>query len=494
MSGNDMMRRARLVFRAPLVAGLVLTLMACGHTKRVEQDIEIKQSTVIGLPAEFKTVPKEGVKTNWVGAAWWQQMNHPTLDAWVTSAIANNADLRVALSRIAQANAQLGIVGAGRVPTVYAGLNASQTSGGAQAMNLLGTRSGATRDQLNLQMSYEFDFWGRREFSIESAYQQVRSAEYGRDSFQVSMIAEVAATYFRSVALKERLSINQRMIVMAHRNTADIRRKLAMGEATQVMLSQQLIFEQSLQAQARDLEQQLQQVLGQLSYLTGKFSKETPEVPDHLGEVLLPAPASFKPSELLCRRPDLMQAEADLLAANADVSVARAYVLPSVSVSLLAGQVAAGMSGLMAGTNALIQGGLSVSQSVFDGGARRQGVALSEARRNELMSRYVGAVSSALRDTEVALSGVQLSNQKLTWLIDNRKQAQTLAEQMRIMMERGGLDFAQLIQIQTAVYNSEDAAVSGYLERILSQIELYKAIGGGLESKTTQCIDVERNR
>jgi outer membrane protein TolC len=188
----------------------------------------------------------------------------------------------------------------------------------------------------------------------------------------------------------------------------------------------------------------------------------------------------------------LRQAEADLLAANADVGVARALVLPNVSISLLAGQVATGMSGLMAGANGFLQTGLSASQYLFDGGARRQSVILSEARRAELLERYASAVLAALRDTQGALAGVQLSAQKLTWLQDNRKQAQQLAHQMQIMLERGGLDFAQLIQIQTAVYNSEDAAVSGLLDRVLSQIELYKAIGGSLEKKSGQCLEMER--
>lgn len=468
-------------------------LVACGTGSSSSPTFDPQARVSALLPADFgSSLPRSLTAPS--TQAWWRQLNHPQLTPWVEAALQNNTDFRATLARIAQANAQAGIVGAARMPAVNAVMSYGQTTGGQQAMSTLGTRSGAVRDQLNLQMSYEFDFWGRREFSIESALQQVRSAEYGRASFEISMVAEVGATYFRAVALKERLALNQKMIGMAEKNTGDIRRKLAMGEATQVMLSQQLIFEQSLRAQGRDLQWQLQQTMGQLAYLAGHTNLASAPVPDRLQPVVLPYPSAFKPAELLCRRPDLRQVEADLMAANADVGVARAAVLPNVSVSLLAGQVAPGLSGLMSGANGWMQAGLSASQSLFDGGARRQGVALTEARRAELLERYASTILAALRDTEGALAGVQLSAAKLNWLVDNRTQAQQLAEQMRVMLERGGLDFAQLIQIQNTVYNSEDAAVGGLLERILSQIDLYKALGGSLEAQPGLCLESERQR
>lgn len=481
----------RWMRRGMAIGACVVLLGACTTGSPQQQALDSRTRVSALLPAEFHA-PLARAEALDSTQAWWVQLNHPQLLPWVEAALRNNTDFRATLARIAQANAQAGIAGAARLPAVNAVMSTAQTTGGPQAMNTLGTRSGTVRDQLNLQMSYEFDFWGRREFSIESALQQVRSAEYGRASFEVSMVAEVAATYFRAVALRERVALNQKMIAMAEKNSLDIRRKLAMGEATQVMLSQQLIFEQSLRAQGRDLQLQFQQSMGQLAYLAGTPSMATHPVPERLGHVALPLPSSFKPAELLCRRPDLRQVEADLLAANADVGVARAAVLPSISVSLLAGQVAPGLSGLMSGANGWMQAGLSASQSVFDGGARRQGVALSEARRAELIERYASTTLAALRDTEGALAGVQLSAQKLDWLVDNRSQAQQLAEQMRVMLERGGLDFAQLIQIQNTVYNSEDAAVSGLLERILTQIDLYKALGGSLEAKSGQCLERER--
>jgi NodT family efflux transporter outer membrane factor (OMF) lipoprotein len=473
------------------MALIACALTACGSTASKGDRFDPTARVAAMMPESLKQ-PAAGGDPTIPQSDWWRQLNHPQLEPWVDAALANNTDFRATLARIAQANAQAGIVGAARMPVVNAGLTYGQTTGGTQAMNTLGTRSGSTRDQLNLQMSYEFDFWGRREFSIESALQQIRSAEYGRSSFEVSLIADVAAAYFRVVALRERLALNDKMIEMARKNTSDIRRKLGMGEATQVMLSQQLIFEQNLRAQGRDLQLQQQQVMGQLAYLSGQHSGAGSALPAHLGDVRLPLPAAFQPAELLCRRPDLRQAEADLRSANADVGVARTLLLPNVSVSLLAGQVATGLGGLMAGANGFLQAGMSASQNIFDGGARRQGVALSEARRAELMERYASAILAALRDTQGALDGVQLSVQKLTWLQDNRAQAQQLASQMQVMLERGGLDFAQLIQIQTAVYTSEDAAVSGLLDRVLAQIELYKAIGGSLDQKPGQCKDMER--
>jgi NodT family efflux transporter outer membrane factor (OMF) lipoprotein len=419
-------------------------------------------------------------------------MQQPQLGEWIDIALKNNTDLKVSLARLAQARAQAGIAQAARMPVVYASAGTSQVNGASQAMSTMGTASGTVRDQLNLQMSYEFDFWGRKDFSVESALRQVRSAEFGVESYQMSLIAEVAANYFKAVSLRERISINQKMQGMARKNTQDIQRKLALGEATQVMLSQQLIFEQTLVAQSQDMQTQYEQTINQLSYLAGTHGGALPPIPQSMGTVAWPLTGVIKPAQLLCRRPDLQQAESDLLAADADVAVARTLLLPSVSVNLTAGQIAAGLTGLTSAPNAFVQTALSASQLIFDGGARRKGVTLSEARRAELIERYAGAVWAALRDTDSAMVGVQKSSEKLIWLQSNRTEAQKLAHQMQIMLERGGLDFAQLIQIQTAVYGAEDAAVSGLLDRILAQIELYKALGGSLQAKPDDCLDTGR--
>ena len=439
---------------------------------------------------DFKHAISGGEIQNRSEQGWWLQMQLPELNIWIQTALENNTDLRASLSRLMQARAQAGVAQASRMPVVYGSMSSSQTNGGSQAMNLMGTTNGTIRDQLNIQMSYEFDFWNKREFSIESALHQVQSNEYGVESYKLSLIAEVAANYFKAVSLRERLALNQKMMSMARKNSLDIKRKLELGEATQVMLSQQLIFEQGLMTQSQDLQIQLEQSLNQLSYLIGSHGQALPSISHDLTSVALPKPDVVKPAELLCRRPDLKQAEADLMAANADVAVARTLLLPGTAINLNAGQIGAGLAGLTSGPNVFLQSALSASQLIFDGGARRQAISVSEARRTELIERYAGAVLAALRDTESALVGVQKTTEKLTWLESNRAEAQRLALQMQVMLERGGLDFAQLIQIQTTVYNAEDAAVSGALERILTQIDLYKALGGSPKQGSQDCLKI----
>jgi NodT family efflux transporter outer membrane factor (OMF) lipoprotein len=419
---------------------------------------------------------------------WWESVDQPELKVWIQTALQNNTDLRASLARLSQARAQAGIAQAARMPVIYGTAISSATNGGSNAMGTLGTANGSIRDQLNIQMSYEFDWWGKREFSIESALYQVQSTEFGVESFQISMVSEVAVNYFKAASLRERMTINQRMLKMAQKNTLDIKRKLELGEATQVMLSQQLIFEQTLLAQNQDLQTQHEQTIHQLAYLVGTHGESLPPIAQKLSAIKWPELASIKTSDLLCRRPDLMQAESDLWASNADVAVARTLLLPSPTVNLTAGQIGTGLTGLLAGPSGFIQSALAASQLIFDGGARRMGVAVSEARRDELIERYASAILAALRDTESALVGVKKSEEKLMWLEENRAEAQRLAHQMQIMLERGGLDFAQLIQIQTTVFSSEDAAVIGSLDRIIAQIDLYKAIGGSVKPLSGDCL------
>ena len=490
---NGMAMKTKNQLKGVGMVALAASLSACvSNAVLPDQTLTDAQRRAMSPTSYKNTWSDSSVARLREGDGWWMQMGHDDLARWVGLALQNNTDLRASLQRVNQAKAQAGIVSASRMPTVTATASSAQTNGGATAMSTLGGSSGTVRDQLGLQMNYEFDLWGKRGFAIESAEQQIRSSEFGLLSYQMSLTAEVAATYFRALALQERIALIKELLIMAGKNTADIRKKMEFGEATQVMLSQQSIFEQSLQAQKRDLELQLEQTVNQLGLLAGMTPSQVSLAAADLQQTRLPSPQSELPAQLLCRRPDLLQAEANLRSANADVAVARAVLLPNVSLSLVAGQVAPGLTGLTSAPAAFVQAGLSASQVIFDGGARKKGVALSEARRAELIEKYAGTVLAALRDVENALVGIQKTQDKAQWLDANRAQARQLSILMRQMLERGGLDFAQLIQIQNAVYTAEDAAITGRFDRILSQIELYKSLGGGMSTQTGACTTLEQ--
>jgi len=118
-------------------------------------------------------------------------------------------------------------------------------------------------------------------------------------------------------------------------------------------------------------------------------------------------------------------------------------------------------------------------KNVFDGGRRRSEIRLASAKNVELLEAYASTVLGAMRDVEDGLAGVNLTARQYKSLDESRKRAQRLADMSAIVVERGGMDFVQLFQIQSTVLAAEDAAINGHYDQLRASIDLYKAIGGG---------------
>jgi outer membrane protein TolC len=194
------------------------------------------------------------------------------------------------------------------------------------------------------------------------------------------------------------------------------------------------------------------------------------------------------PSDLLCRRPDIRRAEAALESAQADLYAARANLLPSFALSAQGGFGSFLLSSILAPQSLFYNLSANLVQNVFDGGKRRSEIEVADAKNRELLEAYANTVLSAMRDVEDGLSGVALTARQYAALNNARKRARQLAQYSVLVVERGGMDFVQLFQVQGTVIAAEDAAINGRFEQIRASVDLYKAIGGGLRLGEDPCL------
>ena len=260
------------------------------------------------------------------------------------------------------------------------------------------------------------------------------------------------------------------------------------GDSTLIDVSQQLILQTNTDAQVTNLKLQRERALNRLAMLIGKAPSSVKLKGISVEQAKTPIVSPGLPSDLLCRRPDIRRAEAALEAAQADLYAARANLLPSFALSAQGGYGSFLLSTITAPQSLFYILSANLVQNVFDGGKRRAEVKVADAKNVELLEAYANTVLSALRDVEDGLSGVALTAKQYEALNLSRQRAQKLADMSAVVVERGGMDYVQLYQIQGTVLAAEDAAINARFEQIRASVDLYKAMGGGVRLEEGPCL------
>jgi NodT family efflux transporter outer membrane factor (OMF) lipoprotein len=426
--------------------------------------------------------------------AWWETFESAELNQLVEQALNENFDLRSAVARLSQARAQMIIDGSARFPTidVTGGVGVDGPSGG------IGTAqdrsSWDTRElwQVGVLLNYEVNLWGRDEFSSEAAYNRALASDFQREALALSLTAEVVRTYFEVLALTERVEVAEQNLAAVSAIERGLQARLEQGDATLIDVTQQRILLNTVSSQVDAIEIQKHRAQSRLASLIGQPPGSLRFESNSVTAANLPMVDAGLPSDLLCRRPDIKRAEATLLSAQLDIQAARANLLPSFALSASTGLGSFELSNLLAPESIFINATADLVQNVFDGGRREAEVALASARETEFLNDYANTVLTSLREVEDALVGVQLNSSQYNSMRDASDLADQLSEYSVELLERGGMDYLRLFEIQRTVLETQDLSIVARYNQITSTINLIKAIGGGLNAgSVSECVGEE---
>jgi len=486
--GSSLIARCgRFVF-ACLYVSIVLFLIGCSTPIKEEGDAPDGPQYVKWIPKTFNGSVSESLPRP--KEFWWRDFGSAELDGLVDTALVNNYELRIAVARVAQTRAQANIVRAAQSPSV------DLTAGYKNQAPGQGVGYAATTDdwgsqpvwQAGLAVSYELDLWGKKGFNSQAAYSLALASEFNREAVALSLISDVVIVYFQVMALSERIAVGQRNLEAIRIVGRNLQRRLDRGDSTLIDVSQQLVLESNTDAQLTNLRSQRERAFNRLALLIGTTPSALKLTGGLVEDVKTPVVQPGLPSDLLCRRPDIRRAEAALESAQADLYAARANLLPSFALSAQGGFGSFLLSSILAPQSLFYSLSANLVQNVFDGGKRKSEVELANAKNRELLEVYANTVLSAMRDVEDGLSGVALTARQYAALNNARQRARKLAEYSVVVVERGGMDFVQLFQVQGTVIAAEDAAINGRFEQIRASVDLYKAIGGGLRLGDDPCL------
>jgi outer membrane protein, multidrug efflux system len=425
-------------------------------------------------PADWATPPAQSGAL-WPDKEWWRGFSSADLDQLIGQAQQANDDLRAAIARVHQADAQRRIAGAPLLPALD--LDATATRARAP-VPLEGYVTGNNFNPL-LSASYELDFWGKNRAAYAAASATAQASRFDRTTVELGVMAGVASSYFQALELRDRLAIANANFENAAKILKGLKLEQTAGLVTALDVAQQETVVATVNATIPPLRQQLRQTLDALAILVGSTPEGVDVSHGTLDDVAQPLVRPGLPSELLARRPDVAEAEAQLIAANADIAQARAAFFPSISLTGTGGYESAALAGLLTPANRVWSVSAGLTQPIFHGGALLGQYQLAKGRYEELLADYHKSVIAAFANVEDSLAGLEQNGDLVTREQQAATQAQRAYDFAQAQMRAGTINVLTLLNTETALFSARDALAQAKYARLQSLVSLYQSLGGG---------------
>lgn len=464
---------------APAAAALAL-LGACSLGPAYEKP-------PVETPARFEAAAPAADDV-WPDREWWRGFGSRELDGLIAQGVEGNRNLRAAVARIRQAEAQAKIAGAELYPWLSASGTESRTKRAQRNPSSTGasTRGGQgfTTWQGSLTASYQVDLFGENSATAQAAEQRLELSRYDRETVALTLVSDIASTYFQVLAVRERRRLAEETLGNAESILELLEQRQRAGTVSDLEVAQQRSAVATQRAALPSLLLSERQSLNALAVLLGRPPEQFGIETRTLTDMRLPPVVAGLPSALLERRPDLRKAESDLRAANLDIAAARAARFPSISLTADGGTVSSMLSGLFGPGSFFYTLTAQLTAPIFQGGKLQGQEELSRARFDELIETYTQAILAAFQDVENALSAVEQNGEQYNYsraAYDQAREAYRLAD---VRFRVGTTDFLNLLEAQRTVFQAADAVAQAEAARYSALVGVYKALGGGWDGRT----------
>ncbi len=460
------MQATRLLLPTVIAVGLA----GCGAS---QEKVEGEVAEAVGqeppdAPEQWATAAESGA----VQAGWIDSFNDPDLTALVVEAQANNRDIVAAAANVDRAWALARQAGAALTPSV------DLTGGAGRAGSLGNTVPTTTNLSLGAQVSWELDVWGRVRSGQRAAVAGAQAVEADFRSAQDSLAAATAKAYFSAIEANIQADIARETVEILEETLriVNVRYENGMGSVQDVSLARSDLA--SARERLTTVEASFRDAVRALEALLGRYPGAELEVREALPDVPQPPPAGL-PSELLERRPDLVAAERRVAAAFNATNQARAARLPTIGLTGNIGGSSSSLSNLLDSNNVAWSAGTSLLAPLFDGGVRREQVAIQTAEQEAALAAFGQAAINAFSELETNLDQGFVVEQRIVDLQEATTEANNAYRVARVRYDEGEEDLLTVLTIQQRGISSKSSLSSA--ERLLleQRVNLFLALGGG---------------
>ncbi len=454
----------RVLCAAPLAGGALL-LTACANLagpaySRPEAPVKAAWSQqATPVPSAAQTIEPD----------WWKRFGDPYLDGLIDQAISNNIDIAILAARSGVAKATISQARAGLLPTLTAGA-------GTDTFHTTGS-STSTQYSTAGQASWEIDIWGKVRKGVEAQKAEYRATESDWRAGYLTMVSDVATTYFQIRQFDEQLAQQRRTIERNDTILNIFRSMLKEGLVPKTQVLQQEAELNRLQNQYLEFQRLRTLAQNGLATLLGipAADLKVPPAPEVETVRVVPVPAGL-PSDLLTRRPDIVAAEYRVLEAYHLQGQARLARLPSISLTGQAGSASFALTDLLKSWTF----GLSslVSFPIFDPNINAR-IKVSDAQTKVASEEYRRTVIGAFEEVENALTNLASHKAQRSELEQRRERLNTVAEQVHAQLAEGMVSQLEVFEAERTLLDAQQSLLANQWQIVSDTVALYKALGGG---------------
>ena len=419
--------------------------------------------------------------SSYANLPWWGVLRDTTLQTLIRSALKQNRDLHIALARVNEARALLGIQRLELLPQINIQGRVGKSHG---ADSLLTGVSTSELGFLGVTLNWELDLWGRLRRLNESAMASLLASEQGRRGVILTVVSEVARAYLELLDLDGQVTIAESQLRIRQQSLDLARARYEGGLTSELDVRQgENALAVAEGTRARVLRQRTQKE-NELSILLGRPPGNLPRglrlTQQQFPNVI---PAGL-PAELLERRPDVRQAEEQLHAANARIGAAVAALFPTISLTAAGGTISDDLGSLFKSGTGFWNIAANLLQPLINSGRNHKQIAAERARTEAAVGQYERTVLTALREVEDGLVAVQRSREEAE-AASRAATAARLAVGLAGDRYEGGVDtYLNLLDAQRSQLDAELQESQLQREQRVAVVELYKALGGGWDPVT----------
>jgi multidrug efflux system outer membrane protein len=469
--------------RKPLVIGLSCFFMSCA----MGPDYERPKTD---MAENFRMADASLDASSIANLPWWELLRDEPLQALMRIALEENKDLQRAVAVVDEFQARALIARSDFLPGVTVSGNAP--SFGRKATFLFPGFANPFNYYLQGNLAWEIDLWGRVRRSNEASRADLLSKVENRRAVVLQLVSGVAESYFNLLQFDMQMDIAKRTLQSWEESVRIAQARLKQGMTSRLDTDQFEAERANAAARMAELERQMVQAENQLSVLLGRKPFSIPRGRVLTDQVMPPAVPAGLPSELLQRRPDLLQAEQQLAAATARIGVAKAERFPKISLTGLLGVASPQLSQLFTDPAAFGVAGVGLAAPLLNGQVLGFQQEAAEAQARQAVAQYEQTVLTAFREVEDSLVAVRTVRVQ----IDAQQQQVTALQSALKLAElryKGGLaNYLDVLVARRNLFEAELSLTGTRRLQLVSVVQLYKALGGGWSPEMARPNDVSK--
>jgi outer membrane protein, multidrug efflux system len=436
------------------------------------------------VPASWRMV--DDASGSIANLKWWQLFDDPTLQKLIRTALKNNYDLQLAVARVTEARALLGVARSAQFPELDTGAryrNDRESERSFPPIEKLGVNPNFDLYRADLDASFEVDLWGRLRRATEAARAELLANEENQRTVLMTLVADVAQHYFDLLELDREEEIDRRTLASRRASLDLVSRRYDEGLASELDLKRAQEEVASAAATVPDVERRIAQTENRLRVFLGENPGPIPRSASLDSEHMPPEIPAGLPSGLLEQRPDIRAAEEHLVAANARIGEAKAEFFPQISLTGIFGSASISLSDFFTGPSRMWSAGPTVTLPIFTAGRLRSNLNATEAREQQSLIQYRQAIQQAFREVDDAL----VFHQKARAIRLQRERQVQAAEQALALANlryvNGVSSYLDVLDTQRQLFSAEINLAVITRDQLNAVVQVYKALGGGWQAE-----------